>query len=121
MFDGTNVNGGSSATNGVSLDSATIRQLGKDIITETEKLLMLLENEKAKVDGSISAYDAPAAVKFRQKMEEFTLNAKNGSNKVLTNLSNYFEKVAALYENVDDEIAKVADQYLSTDIFGNIG
>jgi len=101
----------------VKLNSQTIRALGQDIIRESEELMKMLDIAKGKVDDSIAIYDSPTATQFRSKMGEFTRNAKNGATTSLTNLANYFEKVAVLYEETDEEILEVANQYLSTDIF----
>lgn len=103
--------------NGVRIDSESVRMLSKQIVDETNKLLSMIDTVRSKVDDSVNYYDSPAAATFREKMNEFSENAKRDSQVVLTNLSNYFEAVAKTYEQLDQEVISVANEYLSTDIF----
>lgn len=103
--------------NGVRIDSATIRQLSHNIISESETLLQMIEKARSKVADSEAIFDSPAAKEFRSKMEAFAQNAKEGASTSLTNLSNYFELVAKTYENTDQEVLDVANEFLTTDLF----
>lgn len=104
--------------NGVRVDSESIRRLSKNIMDEASRLLQMIDAAKNKVEGSVSFFDSPSAKDFRKKMNEFTVSAKEGANTSLTNLANYFEAVAKTYEKVDEDVVEVANQYLTTDIFG---
>ena len=66
--------------NGVRVDSASIRELSKNIIDETNKLVVMLETARSRVEESKNAYDSTAATDFRNKMNNFAENAKKGSS-----------------------------------------
>jgi len=104
--------------NGVRIESETIRALSKNIVSESEKLMQMIESARSKVENSKSIYDAPAAQNFRSKMDEFAENTKKDAGASLKNLADYFEAVAQTYDKQDEEVSDVANQYLSTDIFG---
>ena len=104
--------------NGVRIESETIKNLSKNIVSESEKLMQMIETARSKVENSKSIYDAPAAQEFRNKMDEFAENTKKDAGASLQNLANYFEAVASTYDQQDQDVADVANQYLSTDIFG---
>ncbi len=103
--------------NSVRVDSASVRNLSKNILTEVDVLLQMIDKARNKVAESGAVFDSPAAQEFRKKMDSFAETAKNGSRESLTNLANYFEAVAKTYEKADEEVLDVANQYLSTDIF----
>lgn len=103
--------------NGVRLDPESIRNLGKNIVAETEVLLQMIEKARNQVAESGRIFDSPAARDFRTSMEKFATNAANGSKTSLTNLADYFETVAKEYEKTDAEVADVANQFLEKALF----
>ena len=88
--------------NGVRVDSASIRELSKNLIDETNKLVTMIETARTRVEDSRAAYAD---------------NAKKGTNENLTNLANYFEGVAKIYEKQNADVKQTAEEYLSTDLF----
>lgn len=103
--------------NGVKVDSASIRELSKNLIDETNKLVVMIETARTRVEDSKAAYDSESATAFRTKMNNFAENAKKGTNENLTNLANYFEGVAKIYEKQNQDVKQTAEEYLSTELF----
>jgi uncharacterized protein YukE len=103
--------------NGVRVNSQSIRQLSKNLIDETNKLVQMIETARVQVEDSKNSYDSASASGFRNKMNSFAENAKKGTSENLNNLAAYFESVASLYDNQDESIQEAANQYLTTDLF----
>ncbi|MBO5375510.1 MAG: hypothetical protein J6A52_01505 [Bacilli bacterium] len=104
----------------VKVDSASLKTLSQNLIIETEKLLQMIDVASEKVEGSNAFFDSMAAQQFRAKMLEYSMNIKKSAGTTLSNLSSYFDSVANIYDTLDTEVAEVANQFLSMDIFDNL-
>jgi hypothetical protein len=104
--------------NGVIVSSESIERLSSNIITETQKLVQMIEQARAIAEDSKKSFDSPAARDFRTKMNEFAENAKKGTDENLNNLAMYFSAVAKTYTAQDEGIRQAENEYLSTELFG---
>ena len=62
--------------NGVRVNSQSIRNLSKNLIEETNKLVQMIETARTQVEDSKASYDSASATGFRDKMNTFAENAK---------------------------------------------
>ncbi len=104
-------------SDGIRVNSESIRKLSKDLIDETNKLVQMIETARGMAEGSKAYFDSPAATQFRSKMDQYAENAKSGTSENLNNLANYFEEVAKVYDTQDQSIKQAEDELLSTDLF----
>lgn len=103
--------------NGVKVDSSSIRNLSSNLIAETEKLLQMIDVASEKIENSNVFFDSAVAKQFRSKMLEYSNSVKQSAGTSLANLSTYFDKVANTYDNLENELLEVANQFLSMDMF----
>jgi hypothetical protein len=103
--------------NGVKVDSLSLRKLSSNLIVETEKLLQMIDVASEKIENSNVFFDSAVAKQFRGKMLEYSNLVKQSAGTSLANLSTYFNKVANTYDNLENEVLDIANQFLSMDIF----
>ena len=88
----------------IEIDSDTIHEFSKNIVTEGNNFISILDEFLKDVEEMETFFDTPTGKKLKEKLENYIKDEKNIVNNKYIEYSNVIEKIATIYDQTNNNI-----------------